>query len=1211
MAELSLDSSQALVLRVDTATHNAPIKQILTMADRWLFITVGSDKRMKVWDADTLEHRRTLLGEIGSGNDGDLREVALSPRQTDPVLAVIVDRVDPETGATHRVLRLYDIDGDPERWAMLGAFGWDGDLNDLAFTADGRHLITAVAAELEVRSVDSLRQALGTGSDRLLPAPAPDASTTMRNGSMRMTAWADSDGSTRVAVSVWEGHQGGGLPEIYQLTGTDSGRPAFRRIPFDGAGSNDDAAIYPAEYRPHELAASHRHLAVAAADGGPVRVYDHDGRLLHTVTDAGAGIPGRLAFSPDGSRLVVGSKRRTGTEVTVHDADDGFRLIGRRAYPIEAGAVGFIDDWTVVSAGGNEYAIDAWQNDSLSPTGLDRRASAGSSTVHGLAIESSSVNGLISRRIVIGHPRRAPTDPPPTGLLETDGPVEADGTDVIAPIDTRHHSNPYPPYEYRVMFDPRRRLHANDPAALSAEGLARFEGPLPHEHDGTELEIRYPSVNLFAGSAWVSPLDGWDYAESFGYLPTGQIVFGGRSGTVQVLSLDDWDIQGRLLDGHTDQVLALAANHRWLVTGGLDQVIRFWYVPDAVNPSTGNLRADALQPALNLFVTNDGEWVLWSPSGYYDASSNGDNYIGFHKNQGEGREAEAIASDRYACTLYQPELITRILKRGSEEAALAELDIPELDLTELPQPPLIELEGQARRDESGYVTSLAFTVTDGTLPPSRIWITGNGTTVWEAEEVFVPYGQMGGPDDRSGRPQQHRYQADGLQLLPGPNRFRIMARNDEVKATPVEVVITPIEASTVTDLIQLPDDMDLGVTGPLEPEPPTLRQRTAVKVTPTEPGSVELVVVHDGSETLRQTIEHPGGADLDLQVDLEPGVNQVRVTSTNGQGDSELHTSTHVLPRLPPRLPPPVGSIGGGSSRTGASSKDASSAPISVSSDSTADGPTTPPEPVARNLFLVSIGVSKHATPADNMKDLDYAHRDARLTASRFAASEGRLYGNVWRRVLTDEDATRDRIRTELQNLKKATAEREQWKKDNHKTARDLTVFFFSGHGATVNPSTSERELLLITHDVDPDKILTTGLPVPEVGEVLSSLPTDIVVLIDACRAGRAGRDLIRRIDEKELGKRLHEIGDATQAVFASARYNQLSQEHSALQHGVFTYALLQKLAVGGGQPVAIGELTNGVQRWVKESTSTWPTHKKQEPSWRTYGDFPLIEIYN
>ncbi len=72
---------------------------------------------------------------------------------------------------------------------------------------------------------------------------------------------------------------------------------------------------------------------------------------------------------------------------------------------------------------------------------------------------------------------------------------------------------------------------------------------------------------------------------------------------------------------------------------------------------------DLVQPLLSLFVAGD-EWVLWTPSGYYDSSPAGDRLIGWHVNRGRRNSARYYTVHQFRKRFYRPDVIDRILEAG-------------------------------------------------------------------------------------------------------------------------------------------------------------------------------------------------------------------------------------------------------------------------------------------------------------------------------------------------------------------------------------------------------------------------------------------------------------------------------------------------------------------------------------------------------------------
>ena len=74
---------------------------------------------------------------------------------------------------------------------------------------------------------------------------------------------------------------------------------------------------------------------------------------------------------------------------------------------------------------------------------------------------------------------------------------------------------------------------------------------------------------------------------------------------------------------------------------------------------------------LAFFPHNDRKrWVLWTPLGYYDASPGGEDFIGWHVNNGRDRAADFFPASRFRSTYYRPDVIDRVLTTMDEAVAL-------------------------------------------------------------------------------------------------------------------------------------------------------------------------------------------------------------------------------------------------------------------------------------------------------------------------------------------------------------------------------------------------------------------------------------------------------------------------------------------------------------------------------------------------------------
>jgi WD40 repeat protein len=89
-------------------------------------------------------------------------------------------------------------------------------------------------------------------------------------------------------------------------------------------------------------------------------------------------------------------------------------------------------------------------------------------------------------------------------------------------------------------------------------------------------------------------------------------------------------------------------------------------------------------------------WILWTPSGYYDASPGAEELIGWHVNNGRDRAADFFPVGQFRNVYYRPDVVSMVLQTGDEQLALKEANEEagrkqqQAELTQM-LPPVVEI----------------------------------------------------------------------------------------------------------------------------------------------------------------------------------------------------------------------------------------------------------------------------------------------------------------------------------------------------------------------------------------------------------------------------------------------------------------------------------------------------------------------------------------
>lgn len=172
-------------------------------------------------------------------------------------------------------------------------------------------------------------------------------------------------------------------------------------------------------------------------------------------------------------------------------------------------------------------------------------------------------------------------------------------------------------------------------------------------------------------------------------------------------------------------------------------------------------------------------WVLWTPSGYYDASPGGEELIGWHINRGPDEAVDFFPASRFRERFYRPDVIDRVLDTLDEAQAVdqANAERGRRSAAALVLPPVVDLLSQ-EAEPSTSQTRVVLRVRVRTVadaPVTQLYARVNGQALPAAKRIVVEA-------------------ADGVRELtveipPKDSEVQIFAENRHGTSTPATVRI--------------------------------------------------------------------------------------------------------------------------------------------------------------------------------------------------------------------------------------------------------------------------------------------------------------------------------------------------------------------------------------------------------------------------------------
>jgi hypothetical protein len=207
-----------------------------------------------------------------------------------------------------------------------------------------------------------------------------------------------------------------------------------------------------------------------------------------------------------------------------------------------------------------------------------------------------------------------------------------------------------------------------------------------------------------------------------------------------------------------------------------------------------------------------------------------------------------------------------------------------------------------------------------------------------------------------------------------------------------------------------------------------------------------------------------------------------------------------------------------------------------------------------RNVWAVIIGINAYP----GAPPLKYAVNDARAFYRLLVKDNQVPAENV--SLLLDENATLGRIRSTL-----GTSLKQKAGKD------DMVIIYFAGHGATERDALSMDgdglEKYILPYNARLDDLYGTALPMREIAHIFNRLRAERLIFIaDSCYSGATGGRTVgmgglrANISDAFLDRMAKGRG---RVILTASGTNEVSAENDDLNHGVFTYYLLEGLKGG------------------------------------------------
>ena len=187
---------------------------------------------------------------------------------------------------------------------------------------------------------------------------------------------------------------------------------------------------------------------------------------------------------------------------------------------------------------------------------------------------------------------------------------------------------------------------------------------------------------------------------------------------------------------------------------------------------------EATLPFATLFVTEDYEWVCWSPKGYFTCTSSGSQYFGWHVNQGINKLADYYAAEQYFEILFRPKQMQKSIAQAKrvEEILVEEGERPfDLGRLHTPSAGFIEVRNLINNNDVQYKESKFLTSKQKLTLDVEVFDGGGGVrelNIYQNDKLILTDRDF--KKTRQGDRVERAYPVD---LVNETNEFKVIVKN--------------------------------------------------------------------------------------------------------------------------------------------------------------------------------------------------------------------------------------------------------------------------------------------------------------------------------------------------------------------------------------------------------------------------------------------------